>query len=268
MSNTDFKIDDLWKKARTAKQMTKKCHYMPQFLQRRWARGDWLHVQDIAKGTVTRHRIKKSEKGKKKPAFIPIGYEIDLYTTWNGNTANRAELEAVFGGIENETAKTLKELTTKDWVMSEDNRRILSIFVASMVLRLPNSLKSIQAEFRSDLARLSPGGEQKLGNTAHALIKVQLKGLTERLLSNTNWTIIRYPNGRQHTGDIPLIIATRENEKPSHNPDDWEIHIPLDPHALLTINGMRAPNERLQTGTMVGIIPLEWNANGATKRIL
>jgi hypothetical protein len=265
--NFDSIIEGLWTKAKATKGNTRKCHYMPQFLMRRWAVNDEIRVQDIATGIVTTHRTKETWNGKKQNASIDVGFENDLYTTFDGKKWDRGTLEALFGQLESITAAALDGLERKHWILSDPDRETLSIFAAATALRLPHVLSAFETEFQPDFEIIAPGAKQIPGNTTHALLSVALKTLTRSFYQKHRWTIIRYPNDRQHTGDIPLIAATHDGSMISNNPDDWELRMPLDPHALLVTNGLKGPDTPLRPGTFLGPAPDEWNAPGA-KRIL
>ena len=267
--NFTGQIADLWAKASAATGTTRKCHYMPQFLMRRWAQNEALTVQDIKTGFISTHPIKEIRKGKKKNAFLPVGFEIDLYSTWDGSKEDRSTLEALFGRLEADTSELLNRLAANAWTFSDQDRFRLALFVAASALRVPVGIRAVQNDWQADFDQTSPGATQKPGNTAHALLKVIFKDTAEKLYANPHWAIVTFqPPNRQHTGDIPLVLATRGTVPVSNDPSQWEVHMPLDPQALLTIGGMDAPGQPLPSGTYHGQTPYEWSPSGAITRIL
>ena len=262
-------IADLWAKATAATGTTRNCHYMPQFLMRRWAQNEALTVQDIKTGSISTHPTKAIRKRKKKNAFLPVGFEIDLYSTWDGSKEDRSTLEALFGMLEGDTNELLNRMATNAWSFSDQDRFKLALFVAASALRLPTGIRAVQDDWQADFDQISPEAKQKPGNTAHAILKVIFKDTAEKLYANPHWAIVTFqPPNRQHTADIPLVLATRGTVPVSNDPSKWEVHMPLDPQALLTIGGMEAPGQPLPSGTLRGGTPFEWSPGGATTRIL
>lgn len=255
-------IDRLWARAKLARGTATRCHYMPQFLQRRWAENGILTVRD-ASGRISTHPI-RSRKGKN--LFLPFGYKVDLYTTNDRGSEDRSTLEALFGLIESRTARILIGLKDKDWVMAPEDRDTLSLFVAAAFLRLPNSIKAVQVEHQPDLDILAPGMVQHDGNTVHALLQRPFKEIAKTFNAHCRWSIVRYPPPkRQQTGDVFLRATTPDRQAPREEYpklEDWEFHMPLDPHALMVINGWTGPNVPLPLGTCDGSAPLPWNAPG------
>ncbi len=163
--NFEIKIDALWAKANTATGATRRCHFMPQFLMRRWAVDDALRVEDLTTGIVTSRPTKKIRNGKTKNAFIDIGVENDLYTTFDGRKVDRATLEALFGQLESKTSETLDRIAKNDWLLSDQDRVTLSLFVAATALRLPPVLSTVETEYQPDFEKVTPGAKQTPGNT-------------------------------------------------------------------------------------------------------
>jgi hypothetical protein len=226
-------------------------------------------VQDIKTGTISTHPTKEIRKGEKKNAFLPVGFEIDLYSTWDGSKEDCSTLEALFGMLEGDTNELLNRMAANAWSFSDQDRVKLALFVAASALRLPTGIRAVQDDWQTDFDQISPGATQKPGNTAHAILKVIFKDTAEKLYANPHWAIVTFqPPNRQHTADIPLVLATRGTVPVSNDPSQWEVHMPLDPQALLTIGGMEAPGQPLPFGTVRGGPSCEWNPGSATTRIL
>jgi hypothetical protein len=264
----DALIDGFWAAAHRKKvklagsKGTKKCHYMPQFLMRRWIHGGKLRIQNIATKTI--REFPATAKGK-----ISIGLQKDLYTTYDGSDIDRVTLEAFLESIEGQTAEALRSLASNDWKMECETRKTLALFVASTVLRLPAVLLAVQVEYQPDFEEIVPGAKQVTGHTAQALLQLKLKEFTKTLFANPRWAIVRFPpDRRQSTGDIPLIAATHDGAKLGNDFGTWELGMPLDPSALLLINGRSAIDVYFPSGTLDGNLPCEWNPLNAKHRIL
>ncbi len=271
-AHPDFagEIDRLWAHAKvTAAKLVrfsgnaKRCHYMPQFLQRRWAQNGLLQVRD-ANGVVTAYSIKDS---KNQNQFIPVGYAADLYTTIDGATQDRETLEVLFGSIENRTHQTLEALKKNNWIMAQSHRQTLAMFVAAAFLRLPNSIQAAKGMLQVELDKQGIAGVQFDGNTVHALLQRPFKEIVQGLYTDCRWTLVRYPLPlRQTTGDIFLMAAIHEGQalKDENKLGSWEFQMPLDPQALLVLNGWTSATDPLPSGECDGIAPLPWQAPGTT----
>jgi hypothetical protein len=204
----------------------------------------------------------KNHKGRKR--FLPFGYKTDLYSTNDNGKEDRSTLEALFDSIENRTAKTLCGLKSKSWFLADKDRETLSLFLAAAFLRLPNSIKAAQVEFQPEFDKIAPGLVQHDGNTVHALLQKPFKNITKSFYSDCRWSIVRFlPPNRQQTGDIFLMAATHDRQAPKEQfskLEDWEFHMPIDPHALLVINGWSGPDVPLPLGPCDGGSPLPWIA--------
>jgi Protein of unknown function (DUF4238) len=267
-------IDGIWAHAvATAAKMKScggkatRCHYMPQFLQRRWAQNGSLQVRD-SNGVVTTYSIKAANNQNK---FIPIGFAEDLYTTIDGATQDRATLEILFGSIEDSTHRTLEALKKNNWAVVQIHKKTLALFVAAAFLRMPNSIQAAKGMLQVELNRKGIAGVQVDGNTVHALLQKPFKAIAQSFYADCRWTLIHYqPPLRQTTGDIFLRVASHEGQEPKdvNKLEHWEFHIPLDPEALLVLNGWKSPTEQLPCGKCEGITPLPWDAPGMSHWLL
>ena len=262
-------IDGLWAAAKltagklATRDKPKRCHYMPQFLQRRWAQNGVLRVRD-SNGVEADYPI-RDDVGEK--LFLPFGYEEDLYTTLDGGKHDRETLEALFGALEDSTHTTLKALKRNNWKMADKHRRALSLFVAAAFLRLPNSITAAEATLQEELDAKAIKGTQVHGNTVHALMGVPFKAIAQGLYSDCRWTIVRYdPPQRQTTGDIFLRKADHEGQAPRDESklENLELQMPLDPQALLVLNGWKSDTEPFPSGECDGGSPLPWQASKAS----
>lgn len=228
------------------------CHYVSQFYLRRWAQnnGKEICVTDISTGLSTVYPTTEVRDGKQKPKKIPIGVADDLYTTLGGVNDDRVTVEAFLGLIENKTAECLKNLKNNRWEITPKKRKILAVFLAASILRHPVLL----SEMAHDGAL---GGMQTTGEIANAALRAPLEEVASILYHNPNWTVVTYRHPqRQQTYDNPMSLANYEGTTPAEaDPSTWCFNMPLDPYAILSINGHSGPNKILTPGVVAGFNP-------------
>lgn len=252
------------------KKEVKNCHYMPQFLMKRWADdGGLLHVVDIS---TNREETKTPQE---------IGAIADFYTTETpGTEPDRRLLESFLEQSESRTGTTLKALSQKGWHVSSDDKEVLSLFLAAMTIRLPVVLDGIANEYRSDWKPdwgLSEDGSPHRGNMVYRLLKNMepfapagpiLPNLAKCFFHRHAWALVTFDKShRLQTGDIPIALNKGNESLP---PEKWEIRLALDPFVLLTTNN-RHDNQLYPEGTHSADPAVrlpDWNANGGKYRIL
>jgi hypothetical protein len=215
---------------------TLNCHYLPQFLMRRWARDD---------GKIRYVEIATGEEHLGKPeeiAALP-----DLYTTSAPDSPpDRRLLEAFFNCTESDATAVLAKLEANKWVITDKQKEVLSIFLAALVVRLPSVIAKIMEQYRPDWKRewgLEPDGTPHRGNFILRLLKNEqpftpsgpiLQNLATCFFHRHKWTFaLLASDQRMPTGDVPIMLNFGNDALP---PDKWEIRIPLGPGVLLTTN--------------------------------
>lgn len=275
-----------WEKARRHSEEekgheTKKCHYFPRFLIKRWEDADGkIQVEDVATGLT----------GPKTAA--EVGVRTDLYSVLlPSGTLERRFLERFFQIIEEAADKILGmplyPPATADGVPSSlvpGARQVLSLLVGIQILRLPSVLDALAEEWKSDWQAdwgYAPDGLPHRGNLLYRLLggSAPFEGYgawfagVVQTIHDKRWSLLaRSPGGpRIQTGDIPVRIVIRTPvTKPPLEPKDWIIQMPLGPDLLLALDEDRSPETPLEEGLFaIGASepPLTWAAPGLRERI-
>ena len=210
---------------RTAPQVARRHHFVPQFYLRAWYEpgqdGFWLYSRNARGDLSLRCRPAKS-----------VAYVLDLYSLRPvglpiGPVSLSDEIETgFFAPIDDAAAPVLlKAATSSIWDLTYDERRIAAVFFNSLLERRPERIEElvrsvVTPELTEQLARRfhSTRGRQLLDSLdvdafARNEILAALRGyiVDEQFvdyLAKMIWSTFEFPHGPDHflTSDSPLVV--------------------------------------------------------------
>jgi hypothetical protein len=247
-----------------------RCHYVPQFVMRRWLQGGVLQVINVATGAL------------EMKSAGDVGMETDLYTIIRPTgEKDRRLMEAFLGWVENRAGKVIHGMEKTGWPWPKVNgctwKHTLSLFLAVMMVRLPPVLRMIHTKHRLDWNPeygVGADGQPYWGNFAYRLMKnIEPFNFRDPILCilaesffRSPWAIFKFHGRRLQTGGIPVSLDRGADLLP---PERWRIRMPLSPSVLLGVNEVGEDGTVIQEGAYsTEIYPGDWDVPQMGFRIL
>jgi hypothetical protein len=162
----------------------KRHHYLPQFYLKGFCRGDHLWVYDRKENTVR----------KQTPANTAI--QTNYYTLEDEDGNRNTAIELMLAEIEGEAKPVIDKAALRQG-LSDDDKQILSVFLAFLMNRVPDFEKSVNHMEASVLDRLNDIIFQDEEHAARAI--AQYEGDTGQTIDMTPQQLVDFNKSKAYT---------------------------------------------------------------------